>query len=325
MAIHTAQPIQTNGRRSMLEIPRFLAGSTLRVAGALMALGLVACGGSAAGGGTTTPANAAKDPQGNVVKSSSGQAVSKEAESAWKEALASFEAAEKAGWNEDSCDSVSSEFGKANKEQGGRFAEAIFMSGLALDRCRQSDDAQKRYNEALEIDPKQCGARVRWQLLARSGVSSAACLQMLESEFRANAEIAVVVLGVNDVVEQVPSQQAVRARESIANRLRNAHGVGHVVFAPLPPVGRFPGLPQPLRWVAGSDARRHDKAVAAWAASRDDVSHVPIHLPLNRGVMAQDGFHPGEAVYRVCGVALAEHIATRVWPLLRAPARRASG
>jgi len=160
MSIHTAQPIQTNGRRSMLEIPRFLAGSTLRVVGALMALGLVACGGSAAGGGTTTPANAAKDPQGNVVKSSSGQAVSKEAESAWKEALASFEAAEKAGWNEDSCESVSSEFGKANKEQGGRFAEAIFMSGLALDRCRQSDDAQKRYNEALEIDPKQCGARV---------------------------------------------------------------------------------------------------------------------------------------------------------------------
>jgi len=195
-------------------------------------------------------------------------------------------------------------------------------SAVGVGVSRQADALAGHLSRALA---KQCGARVRWQLLARSGVSSAACLQMLESEFRANAEIAVVVLGVNDVVEQVPSQQAVRARESIANRLRNAHGVGHVVFAPLPPVGRFPGLPQPLRWVAGSDARRHDKAVAAWAASRDDVSHVPIHLPLNRGVMAQDGFHPGEAVYRVCGVALAEHIATRVWPLLRAPARRASG
>jgi hypothetical protein len=42
------------------------------------------------------------------------------------------------------------------------------------------------------------------------------------------------------------------------------------------------------------------------------VSHVPIELPLNPGVMADDGFHPGEPVYRVCGTALAEHIAAKV-------------
>ena len=161
-------------------------------------------------------------------------------------------------------------------------------------------------------------ARVQWQLLARSGVTSAQCLQMLEEAAPPEADVAVVVLGVNDVVDQVPSQRALRSREAIANRLRNAHGVAHVVFAPLPPVHRFPGLPQPLRWVAGADARRHDAAVAQWAAGRSDVSHVPIDLPLNRGVMAIDGFHPGEPVYRVCGVALAEHIATQVWPRLRA-------
>ena len=161
-------------------------------------------------------------------------------------------------------------------------------------------------------------ARVQWQLLARSGVTSAQCLQMLEEAAPPEADLAVVVLGVNDVVGQVPSQRALRSREAIANRLRNAHGVAHVVFAPLPPVHRFPGLPQPLRWVAGADARRHDAAVAQWAAGRSDVSHVPIDLPLNRGVMAIDGFHPGEPVYRVCGVALAEHIATQVWPRLRA-------
>jgi hypothetical protein len=80
----------------------------------------------------------------------------------------------------------------------------------------------------------------------------------------------------------------------------------------LPPVHQFPGLPQPLRWVAGADARRHDRAVVEWAATRGDVSHVPIELPLNAGVMAADGFHPGEVVYRVCGTALAEHIAERV-------------
>ncbi|MDH4059863.1 MAG: SGNH/GDSL hydrolase family protein [Aquincola sp.] len=164
---------------------------------------------------------------------------------------------------------------------------------------------------------RQAGVRVRWRLMARSGVNSAQCLAMLEQAGPIEADIAVVVLGVNDVVDQVPSRRAVAAREAIANRLRNAHGVAHVVFAPLPPVHRFPGLPQPLRWVAGADARRHDAAVAAWARTRDDVSHVPIDLPLNAGVMAEDGFHPGPPVYRVCSIALAEHIAEQVWPRVR--------
>ena len=163
---------------------------------------------------------------------------------------------------------------------------------------------------------RQAGVRVRWRLVARSGINSAQCLALLEDSGPVEADVAVVVLGVNDVVDQVPSRRAVAARETIANRLRNAHGVAHVVFAPLPPVHRFPGLPQPLRWVAGADARRHDAAVAEWARSRPDVSHVPIELPLNTAVMAADGFHPGAPVYRVCGVALAEHIAEHVWPSL---------
>jgi lysophospholipase L1-like esterase len=163
--------------------------------------------------------------------------------------------------------------------------------------------------------------RVLWRLVARSGITSAQCLDLLQDGPAVEADVAVVVSGVNDVVEQVPSRRAVAAREALANHLRNAHGVAHVVFAPLPPVHRFSGLPQPLRWVAGSDARRHDAAVARWAATRGDVSHVPIDLPLNAGLMADDGFHPGETVYRVCGTALAEHIAQTVWPRLRAAPR----
>lgn len=163
---------------------------------------------------------------------------------------------------------------------------------------------------------KQAGVRVRWRLVAQSGLTSAQCLEHIEASAPFDADVAVVVLGVNDVVDQIPSQHAITARSAIANRLRNAHGVAHVIFAPLPPVHHFPALPQPLRWVAGQDAKRHDDAVADWARTRSDVSHVPIDLPLNRELMADDGFHPGEPVYRICGTALAEHIATQVWPRL---------
>ena len=154
------------------------------------------------------------------------------------------------------------------------------------------------------------GVRVRWQLQARSGLTSQQTLQLLRAEPPAHADVAVVVTGVNDVVDQIPSHRAVAAREALANWLRNAQAVQHVVFAPLPPVHRFPGLPQPLRWIAGADARRHDDALRAWAAARSgDVSHVPIRYALDASAMAHDGFHPGPAVYRACGEAIACHLA----------------
>ena len=167
-----------------------------------------------------------------------------------------------------------------------------------------------------------CQARVAWRLLAQSGLNTLQTLQLLQRETVPHADLVVVITGVNDVVEQVPSHHAVLAREALANHCRNALGVHHVVFAPLPPVHQMHGLPQPLRWVAGADARRHDQAMKRWAATRSDVSRVEIPMQLNRGVLASDGFHPGEPVYRQSAAAIAEHIATRVWPQLQLHAHR---
>lgn len=157
------------------------------------------------------------------------------------------------------------------------------------------------------------GASVAWSLIAKSGLTTAQTLLLLQQSSWPQADLAVIVTGVNDVVDQVPSHRAVQAREALANHLRNARGVRHVVFAPLPPIHHFPGLPQPLRWVAGADARRHNAALRRWAAGRTDVSCVAMEMPLNRGVMAADGFHPGAPVYRYCAAAIAEHIHAQRW------------
>jgi len=162
-----------------------------------------------------------------------------------------------------------------------------------------------------------CGASVRWQLVARSGVNSAQALDLLHELQPQPADVAVVVLGVNDVVDRVPPGLAMQARGRLADSLRSNFGVRHVVFAPLPPVHQFPGLPQPLRWMAGVEARAHDDALARWAAGRDDTSYAPIDVTLGPDTMASDGFHPGEPVVRVCAGALAAHVAVHVWPRIQ--------
>jgi lysophospholipase L1-like esterase len=150
---------------------------------------------------------------------------------------------------------------------------------------------------------------VHWTLRARSGLTTRQVHALLRSEFLPQVDVAVVVTGVNDVIDQVPVRRAVAHREALADWLLGEHGVAHVVFAPLPPVHRFVLLPQPLRRVMGDDARRHDAALARWAATRGDVSHVVIEFDLTPDALASDGFHPGEPVYRVCGEALAAHVA----------------
>ncbi|HEY2559867.1 MAG TPA: SGNH/GDSL hydrolase family protein [Caldimonas sp.] len=150
---------------------------------------------------------------------------------------------------------------------------------------------------------------VAWALRARTGLTTRGVHALLEEAPPFTADVAVVISGVNDVLDQVTTRRAVRHREALADWLLGRAGVAHVVFAPLPPMHRFPLLPEPLRRVLGSDARRHDDALALWAATRRDVSHARFALELDAAGMASDGFHPGEPVYRACGEALALHVA----------------
>jgi len=153
------------------------------------------------------------------------------------------------------------------------------------------------------------GRPLTWTLRARSGLTTRQLHELLQADRPPAADIAVVITGVNDVIDQLPSQRAVAHRAALADWLLAERLAAHVVFAPLPPIHQFPLLPQPLRRVMGDDARRHNTALAAWAQTRADVSWVPIALTLSADTMASDGFHPGEPVYRICGEALAGFVA----------------
>ncbi len=153
---------------------------------------------------------------------------------------------------------------------------------------------------------------IEWRLRAKSGLTTREVQAMLVADPPPPADVAVVVTGVNDVIDQVPARRAIGHRAALADWLLEHELARHIVFAPLPPMHQFPLLPEPLRGVIGDDARRHDRELARWAATRSDVSHAAIALELTAAMMASDGFHPGEPVYRACGEALALHIARTI-------------
>jgi len=179
-------------------------------------------------------------------------------------------------------------------------------SAAGVGVAHQDQAAAGHFVRALH---RATGRPVRWTLHAKTGLTTRGVHALLVAAALAEADFAVVITGVNDVIDQVPTRRALGHRAALADWLLASGAARHVVFAPLPPMDRFPLLPEPLRRVMGDDARRHDAALARWAATRDDVTHASFALDLDAAGMASDGFHPGEPVYRVCGEALAAHVA----------------
>ena len=97
--------------------------------------------------------------------------------------------------------------------------------------------------------------RVRWELVATTGHTTADTLRVLQALPAERFDIAVTSLGVNDVTALHGTRRWLREQAALADLLRSKFGVRRVLLSALPPVHRFPALPQPLRWYLGARAR----------------------------------------------------------------------
>jgi lysophospholipase L1-like esterase len=155
---------------------------------------------------------------------------------------------------------------------------------------------------------------VHWQLIARTGVNSQGLLQLLQRTAVAPTDVAVVVIGVNDLTDEVPLRHALRWRRAITALLLSAAGAKHVLFTSMPEMERFPLIPQPLAWYAGMHARRNNAAQARWARALPNVSHIDLSGLTRVEWMARDGYHPAPLLY----AEVAAHIGAVVFDRTRA-------
>lgn len=160
---------------------------------------------------------------------------------------------------------------------------------------------------------------VCWQLIASTGWTSAdavAALSTLPDQALAPADVWVSVLGVNDVVHQVPGRRTLANLEALRGEVQRRCGARQGVFCAAPPMHRFPLLPLPLRWVLGAQAQLLNRRMFAQlpAGGPCTVLDLPPDLNPMQGLMAADGFHPGPAGYALWGAHLAQHLTRLVAP-----------
>lgn len=154
---------------------------------------------------------------------------------------------------------------------------------------------------------RSTGQRVEWQLVGKNGATVRRLLQSVRAESLDAAEVAVVLVGVNDVFRLTSLKQWKAGIVELAGDLRAA-GVRHIFFSQVPPIGKFRALPQPLRKVLGIRAAILDWHLANVVKNLERVYHCPIHFPQEAEHVATDGVHPSTQGYKEWANQLSRHV-----------------
>ncbi len=139
---------------------------------------------------------------------------------------------------------------------------------------------------------------VKWQVIARSGATTAHARRMLAGA--GPSDVAVLALGVNDVLRQTAS----RRFEVDYAKLIEALPARHILASAVPPLGHFTAFPRPLRGYIGQRAIALDAALQTVCANTGAL-HVPFDLDPDPRWLARDGLHPGAALYAEWGRRMA--------------------
>ena len=199
-------------------------------------------------------------------------------------------------------------------------------SAAGVGAKNQTQALAGRLSEALS---QRLGGAVVWQLIARSGDTTRVSLTAVRKLSLHPADVMVTALGLNDVVAQVSPKIWLARLDKLDRIAVKRAGVKHIVHAGIPPIHSFPLLPNPLRWVLGADALAYNRALRQWVKRWPDRWWLPLPFendqPSDSSVlMAEDGFHPGPAIYALWAEQLAGMITNDIVPRLpaTAPTRR---
>ncbi|MFF4651280.1 SGNH/GDSL hydrolase family protein [Streptomyces sp. NPDC001380] len=169
--------------------------------------------------------------------------------------------------------------------------------------------------------------RVRLVNAALSGARSADLDHQVDLVLEAVPDVAVVIVGANDVTHRVPAVESVRLLGDAVRRLRSAGC--EVVVGTCPDLGTIEPVRPPLRWVARRLSRQLAAAqtIAVVEAGGRTVSLGSLLGPefaMRRELFAADRYHPSAQGYGTAAMAVLPSLcaALGLWPEDRPDAAR---
>jgi lysophospholipase L1-like esterase len=138
---------------------------------------------------------------------------------------------------------------------------------------------------------------VAWRAHGHNGADIADLEAGLEAALDGiEPDVVLISIGVNDVTGLTSIRNWTTRLERLLNAIASRRPRALVVFAGLPPMERFPLLPQPLRTALGIRSAMIDEVAARVIGEKDHAIHVPMDIDALQGkvemTFCEDGFHP---------------------------------
>jgi lysophospholipase L1-like esterase len=141
---------------------------------------------------------------------------------------------------------------------------------------------------------------VEWRLEARTGATTRQSLLRLHriaQSRQGQFDVLLTSLGINDLTRNVGEADWLDSQRELRELARQILGVQLLLVTGIPPIGRFPALPQPLRWYLGQRASRFNCLLQQELQGEPTTSLIDLGPSLDPQLMARDGFHPGPEIY----------------------------
>lgn len=139
---------------------------------------------------------------------------------------------------------------------------------------------------------------VQWHVRGRHGATIRRVRYRMLPDLDAPVDVAVLLIGVNDVLARTPVAQWRGDLTAVVEALTGL--AEHTVVAGIPPFDAFPSLPRALRTYLGERGRALDAAAQEVCAAHDAVSWMSSADLANAeaAFFARDGFHPSPSGYQ---------------------------
>ena len=160
-------------------------------------------------------------------------------------------------------------------------------------------DSQQQALAGQLVECLRDSYQVEWRLEARTGSTTRQSLSRLRRIGQSGPPFDVLLtsLGINDLTRNVGESDWLAAQRELRETAHQLLGVRLLLVTSIPPIGRFPVLPQPLRWYLGQRANRFNQLLQQDLQDEPATSLIDLGSSLDPQLMARDGVHPGPAIY----------------------------
>ena len=144
---------------------------------------------------------------------------------------------------------------------------------------------------------KLLGCSVKWEILAESGLSLKNLNKLIGEQLGKNSNLVLVSMGGNDVFQLTPPWVWKNNINTCVKLLYEKENKPLILFSPVPPVGRFPAIPNPLRIMFSFWGLLLQASLAQTINSMDNAYLLDERFPEGKEYYLEDGIHPSPLAY----------------------------